>query len=192
MKWIGLTGGMGCGKSTALKLFKELGFGVASADAVVHSLYQKPEVVREVCTALSVQEEDFSLSKISEIVFGDESKLKLLEGVIHPLVRNEVERIRKEFKDEGLKISFYEVPLLFEKKMEDSFDFTICVGAREKIQIERIQKRNPSWSEQEINARLKAQLSLEEKKEKADFYIDNSGTLKELKSQCENLIAKLN
>ncbi|MGH1467570.1 MAG: dephospho-CoA kinase [Bdellovibrionales bacterium] len=192
MKWIGLTGGMGCGKSTALKVFKNLGFGVASADEVVHSLYQKESVIKEVCKSLGIEVEDFSLSKISEIVFADDKKLEALEGVIHPLVRKEVKEIRKSFEEEGFSLSFYEVPLLFEKQMEDGFDYTVCIGASKPVQLRRIKERNPSWSDQEVKARLKAQLSLEEKKVKADFYIDNSRSLEDLKKSCEGLAKKLN
>lgn len=187
MKWIGLTGGMGCGKSTALEVFKRLDFGTASADSVVHALYQKEEVIIEVCKALNIEVGDFSLSKVSELVFSDGVRLHALERVIHPKVNLEVQKIRKGFEKQNMFISVYEVPLLFEKSMENNFDYTLCIGASEEVQMERIRKRN-LWSDAEIKARISVQMSLEEKRKKADFYVDNSGTLADLEGVCKKLI----
>ncbi len=190
MKWIGLTGGMGCGKSAALSVFKGLGFGAASADAVVHSLYQKKEVVQEVCKALNLSEEGFSTSQVAALVFSDEKKLSILEAVIHPKLRLEVLKIKKNFEEKGFLMGFYEVPLLFEKKMEENFDAIICVGASEPVQLQRIKDRN-AWSDEEIKARLQNQMSLNEKAKRADFYIDNSGTKADLEHACKRLVLKL-
>ncbi len=191
MKWIGLTGGIGCGKSTALKIFQKLGFNTVSADAIVHSLYQEEEFVLRVCEALNIKRKKFSLSKISEEIFSNKRLLKLLENVVHPKVRLEVEKKYKEFQKKNIPLSFYEVPLLFEKKMEKDFDYTICIGALSKIQLKRIQERNPSWTDKEIEARIANQLPLSEKAKKADFYIDNSDSLESLRKACKNLLNKL-
>ena len=190
MKWIGLTGGMGCGKSTVLEFFNSQGFGVASADQVVSDLYKRPEVVSEVCKIIGLSPEDFSKAKIAQLVFSNKEKLHKLESYLHPLVRNEVSSIKKTFEEQNKKIAFYEVPLLFEKNMQSLFEKTLCVGASEAVQKERILKRN-SWSENEIKARLDAQMPLEQKRKHADFYIDNSGSLEELKVQCLSVIKQL-
>lgn len=190
MKWIGLTGGMGCGKSTALKVFKELGLGTASADKIVHSLYQQEEVVAEVCKILSIEVQDFTLSKIANLVFSDKKLLLALEDVLHPKVRAEVLKIKKEFSEGGFFAGIYEIPLLFEKNLEESFDFTICIGASEELQYKRIKERN-TWSDKEIDERLSSQMDLSEKKQRADFYIDNSGTRGDLKKVCLGLVSKL-
>jgi dephospho-CoA kinase len=186
MKWVGLTGGMGCGKSTALKEFKTLGYGTASADELVHELYKSPSVVEEVCDLLKIPKESFSMSAVSKVVFKDSKKLKALEDLIHPKLRDKVNTLKVEFKKQGYKISFYEIPLLFEKSLQDRFDFTVCVGASEEVQFERIKNRN-DWGDDEIRARLSHQMSLVEKKERSDFYIDNSGSLEELKDSCRRL-----
>lgn len=190
MKWIGLTGGMGCGKSTVLGFFKTQGLGVASADQVVSDLYKSPEVISHVCTLIGLSPEEFSKEKVAQVVFKNKDKLRELESYLHPLVRTEVSKIKKNFEDQNKKIAFYEVPLLFEKNMETFFEKTLCVGASRAVQKERILKRN-SWSEEEIEARLSAQMPLEQKKERADFYIDNSGSFEELKVKCLKILKEL-
>jgi len=198
MIWVGVTGGMGCGKSTVISFFKEQGFSVVSADDVVHDLYLSPEVVREVSSLLNLDFEknknssqiSLSKEKIAAAVFSDPNKLKKLEGYLHPLVRKRVETLKRNFSKNNEQIAFYEVPLLFEKNMQEGFDHTVCVGADRAVQIQRIQKRN-TWSLEEIERRLESQLPLERKKDLADFYINNSSSLEDLKKSCVNLIGRL-
>lgn len=190
MKWIGLTGGMGCGKSTVLKELKALGYGVASADDLVHALYKDPVVVEEVCALLEISKDSFSMTAVSKIVFGNTEKLQLLENLIHPKLKNKVDVLKSKFESKGLKASFYEVPLLFEKSLQSRFDHTVCVGAHEDVQFERIKKRN-GWTDDEIRARLSHQMPLQEKKELSDFYIDNSGDMDSLKKSCRLLVSQI-
>jgi len=198
MKWIGLSGGMGCGKSTALQVFKELNCGVSSADQIVSDLYNSKNHLIEILKSLdlnltSSDKKDVSAIKaqISKVVFSDKAKLKKLENYLHPIVRKSSEAIKSEHQKQGFKVSVYEVPLLFEKHLENLFFRTICIGATKNIQIERIKNRNPDWSLSEINLRLSTQMSLSDKKEKADFYIDNSKDLKNLKSKCEHVLKEV-
>ena len=198
MIWVGVTGGIGCGKSTAVSFFEEQGFSVVSADQVVHDLYLSPEVVRKVSSLLNIDfEQDnktnqisVSKEKIAAAVFSDPKKLKTLEDYLHPLVRKRVEILKKNFNNNNEQIAFYEVPLLFEKNMQGGFDYTVCVGADRLVQIQRIQKRN-AWSLEEIERRLNAQLPLERKKDLADFYINNSSSLESLHQSCLDLIYQL-
>jgi len=109
MIWVGVTGGMGCGKSTAVDFFQQLGFGVVSADQVVHDLYKSPAVVSEVSKILNISLSNFSKKKVAELVFQDKQKLKLLESYLHPLVRAKTEKRKKELSNSGLSMAFYEV-----------------------------------------------------------------------------------
>lgn len=190
MNWIGVTGGMGCGKSTVMNHFKKLGFGVVSADEIVHDLYQSPEVINEVSKILNIEKKEFSKARVAELVFSDQSKLRLIESYLHPLVRTEVLKKKEAFEKAGKSLVFYEVPLLFEKNMQENFDYTICVGADEKSQRARIKKRN-TWSDEETEKRLASQMPLSQKKEMADFYIENSTSLKDLETACDELISLL-
>jgi dephospho-CoA kinase len=194
MLWIGLTGGMGCGKSTALKALKELNCGTESADAIVSDLYESHPVLEEISKALGItldQDLESLKSMISKKVFQDPKNLKTLESILHPKVREKALKSKQDLESKGYAISFYEVPLLFEKNLENQFDKTVCIGAKQSVQIERIKKRNPKWSDKEIQNRLNSQMSLEEKKQRADFYIDNSGDLSDLKKSCERLLRDL-
>ena len=191
MIWIGLTGEIGCGKSTALKIFQELNCGIESADRIVSELYKKPSVLEKISKDLNLnltENLDDMKSKISERVFDNSKNLKILESILHPKVQMKALESKHSLEKSGFEVSFYEIPLLFEKNLEDQFDKTVCIGANRSIQIERIKKRNPKWSDEEIQNRLNSQMSLEEKKERSDFYINNSGDLNNLKKQCKNLL----
>ena len=124
MKWIGLSGGMGCGKSTALKAFKELGCGISSADEIVSILYNSKTHLHNILDLLaidpSIKSQDLASIKplISREVFNNKEQLKKLELYLHPLVRTHSEEIKNSHLKQGYKISVYEVPLLFEKKMQ--------------------------------------------------------------------------
>ena len=194
MIWMGLTGGIGCGKSTVLKIFEELGCGIESADSIVSTLYKDASVLEEITKALDLQSfrnsEDLK-GQISKKVFENKNNLELLESILHPKVRKKALESKAKLEKKGFKISFYEIPLLFEKNLEDQFYKTVCVGANSSVQLERIKKRNPNWSEQEIQNRINSQLSVEEKKKRADFYIDNSGDLKQLKEACDLLLSRV-
>lgn len=194
MKWIGLTGGLGCGKSTALKTFKDLGCGVVSADSLVSNLYSKNSIQKNIISLLDLNPETKSSelkNEVSKVVFKSSEKLKKLEEYLHPLVRKESLIQKNILIEENFLVSFYEIPLLFEKNLESTFDKTLCIGAVKNIQIKRIKKRNPDWSLKEIDARINAQWSLQEKKKRADFYIDNSKSLNDLKQECSNLLSIL-
>ena len=127
----------------------------------------------------------------AKLVFNSPTKLKDLEDYLHPLVRKESVIQKNALEKENFTVSFYEIPLLFEKNLESTFDKTLCIGALRSVQIKRIQLRNPNWSLKEIEARINAQLQLEEKKKRADFYIDNSYSLDDLKLECSKLLSIL-
>ncbi len=190
MIWVGLTGGIGCGKSTALNEFKKLGCGVVSADELVHGLYQDPGVIYEVSKILSLDPQSFSKNEVAKKVFGNSKLLSDLEKFIHPKIKEEVLRKKKDFSDQGVKVSFYEVPLLFEKSLQSQFDFTVCVFVDEETQIKRIKSRN-TWTESEIDKRLSHQLPISEKRRLSDFEINNSNSLKDLQIQCSRVLSQI-
>lgn len=191
MLWVGLTGCMGCGKSTVASILKAKGFPVLSADEVVKSLYQEEEVADQIKKEFHL---DLGLSKeeliksLSKNVFKDKEKLYKLEAILHPLVRKRVEEIK-----EGLdaEIAFYDVPLLFEKNMQGFFDRIICVGLNIKEQEKRIKMRNPDWSDREIQDRMSNQLDINLKEKKSDFYINNDGSLEDLEEKVEVVLNNL-
>ncbi len=194
MKWIGLTGGLGTGKSTVAKILREFGCVVLDADRMA------ADVITSGTTGLrSVVQRfgnDFLLSngqldrkKMSREVFGNPEALSDLEAIIHPLVKVEVERHKELEKRKGSDLLFYDVPLLYEKNIS-GFDAVVVVASSYENQKLRIRQRNP-WSEDEINNRLKSQLPLSQKIQKANYVIFNDGTLENLKIEVEKLLATL-
>lgn len=191
MLWVGLTGCMGCGKSTVGDYYKSLGYPVISADEVVKNLYKEKEILLEIIKAFDLdpglKSKDL-INLLSKTVFKDKEKLSILESILHPKVKERVIELRKNLKT---KVAFYDVPLLFEKNMERSFDYIITVGSSKEIQKERIKKRNKKWSEAEIDDRIKNQLSIEYKRVNSDFYISNDSSLDDLKIKSKKVLDRL-
>jgi dephospho-CoA kinase len=191
MRWIGLTGGLGSGKSTVSQILRRLGVPVVDADAVARSLTDKGgAAVEAVAQAfgkdLLLADGSIDKKSLASQVFGHPEKLAKLEGLLHPLVRAEVAKQRQSLKSQGAKYAVYDVPLLFEKSMQKDFDLIVVVNCSLAEQKERVRKRN-GWSMDEIDRRLAAQLPLKEKATRADLVIQNSGTMKDLEVQVQRL-----
>jgi len=189
---IGLTGGIGCGKSEALKCFGALGWICIDADAICRCLYESKDskIVSAIKDKWGKEAffEDGTVNKkfIANTVFRNKNELAWLNSVIHPAVFEEAFSIIK--KNEGKSIIF-DVPLLFEGKYEKKFDYVICVWCDRKTQIERLEKRGLETDD--ITDRLDNQLPQDKKLEMADFGIINSGNIDSLMKQCIFLNNKL-
>ena len=188
---IGLTGGIACGKSVVLEMFKEAGWHTLSADALVHELLDHdPEVIEAVISkfGVEVKASDVSLNKkaIAKVVFADSQQREWLEGLLHPLVRK---RWTSALDEEPDKNWVVEIPLLFEKKLEKDFDLVVCLSSSRENQLERLQSRG--MNEADAEARIASQAPLAEKIEKSDFVLTNTGSLNFLRKQFQILIESL-
>ena len=188
---IGLTGGIACGKSVVLEMFKEAGWHALSADALVHELLDHdPEVIEAVISkfGIEVKASDVSLNKkaIAQVVFADSQQREWLEGLLHPLVRK---RWTSALDAEPDKNWVVEIPLLFEKKLEKDFDLVVCLSSSRENQLERLQSRG--MNEADAEARIASQAPLAEKIEKSDFVLTNTGSLNFLRKQFQILIEGL-
>ncbi len=188
---VGLTGGMGCGKSTVAALFAERGFRRLDADQVVREeLLIDPDVV----TAVRAQFGDTVLdregridrAKLGEVVFSDDAALAWLEQLLHPRLQSRWEKVYAAARGQKFIV---EVPLLFEKQLQNRFDFTVCVTTSSDLQLRRLEQRGvpPGIARQ----RLAKQLPLARKCELADFVILNDGTLEFLREQVSELARRL-
>lgn len=180
MKWIGLTGSLGTGKSTVTKILRSRGFTVLDADQLAHEALQpgKPsfdQVLQDFGHDLLGADGSIDRKRLAALVFGRPDQLVRLEAIIHPFVRARVAAERARLSGSGSKVLFYDVPLLFEKKMQNDFDEVWVVNCSEDLQRSRLMKGR-GWSGDEINRRLKHQLPLSEKVREADVVIENSGT----------------
>lgn len=196
MLWIGITGSVGSGKSTFSGLLRNQGEVVLDADELAKialepgaDAYKK--VIKEFGADIVSSEGVIDRARLAQLVFSDKAKLDKLESIIHPEVRLAVDDKKNEFKLKNAKFLFYDVPLLFEKKMEKSFDLVVMITCSEENQLKRIKLRN-KWSEEEIKIRLSAQLSPAEKESKAHVVIRNDSDLTALKMEVIKFLEWLN
>lgn len=195
MKWVGLTGGIATGKSTALQLLAEKKYATIDSDKIANEFTKinTPEYCEIVSTfGKSILDDDFSINRklLANIVFRDIKKRILLEQILHPTIEQEVTKQRNFYNARGDKFCFCEVPLLFEKNLKKKFDFTILVWCSEGIQLARIAGRD-KIKDSESRLIISNQMPISEKVKNSDFCIDNSGTKAELKSQLYRLLLKL-
>ena len=186
--FVGLTGGLGAGKSEALRLLGELGAATLSTDAVVHDLLATGELRDQVVDRLGpevMRDGALDRSAIAERVFGDDEARAWLEGVLWPRVGERVAAWRAEVGDD--RVAVVEVPLLFESGMEDVFDHTIAVVADEGVRERRAAARGHA----SVAQRTGRQLTQAEKAQKADFTVRNDGSLTDLRESLSQVLAKL-
>jgi dephospho-CoA kinase len=186
--FVGLTGGIGCGKTTALECFSSLDWKTLDADNICHEIYGDvgsgvPETLRK-RWGRKVFSRDGSLNrkKISEIVFNDSIELFWLNDLLHPEV---LRRSREAVKNSRNKYVIFAVPLLFEVKWEKEFDLTVAVWADRETQYARLRGRG--WTGKEIETRCNWQIPPERKMELADYALINNGSPGFLFEQCEKL-----
>jgi dephospho-CoA kinase len=189
---VGLTGGLGAGKSEALRALRELGAATLSTDAVVHDLLASDELRELVGARLGpqvVRDGALDRSAIAERVFGDDEARGWLEAELWPRVGQRVMEWRAEVEaaQPPPPAAVVEVPLLFESGMEGVFDHTIAVVADEAIREERAGMRGHAA----VAERSGRQLPQEEKADRADYAVRNDGSLDELKESLSRVLAKL-
>jgi dephospho-CoA kinase len=190
--FVGLTGGLGSGKSEALRALGELGAATLSTDAVVHDLLGSDELRELVVERLGEEVAPggrLDRSLMAERVFGDDEARKWIEGELWPRVGRRVADWRQEVDalDPPPRAAVVEVPLLFESGMDAAFDSTIAVVADEDLRAERAGARGHA----SVAERTGRQLSQEEKAQRADFEVRNDGTLDELRERLSRVLARL-
>lgn len=180
---IGLTGGLGSGKSTVLEIFADFGFQTLSADKITHELYAHDVSLREWLMdrfGADVFCEDGAVNRkfLANKIFSDADAKQNLEDIVHPLVHNYWVKMMDQEKDSRWVV---EIPLLFEKKLGNLFDYTVCVVVSPSVQIERLKTRGMDVCD--AKRRITHQLPLDEKVKQADCVIWNNGSLISLKQQ---------
>ena len=185
---VGLTGGIGCGKSTVVSFFHEAGWRTLEADAVVRDLLAHNAGLQAKLRARwgdSVLGSGGGIDRkaVAARVFCDSAELRWLESQLHPMVRQRWAAMLAETFDRHCLV---EIPLLFEKRLETHFDLTVCVACPLYLVKERMVARG--YSSAEVTRRKNQQMPLKEKIELADHLISNSGNLEFLKRQTMRFI----
>ena len=187
---IGLTGGIGCGKSTVLAIFAELGCPVFSADAEVAALLEEPSVrdaLHENFGLTVFKDGQLDKGALAGMVFGGPGPLKRLEAILHPRV---LARLEVFGAAHAADLAVAEIPLLFEKKLEGLFAATVCVFCPEAVAFQRY-ARARSVSLEEVYRRAARQMPLETKKQWADHLIDTGRDPDEVRAQVDALLQEL-
>jgi dephospho-CoA kinase len=192
---IALTGGPGSGKSTVAQMFRELGAEVIDADEVAHAVVARgtpawEELRREFGPGYFQENGSLDRAKMAELVFGDADARQKLNAIVHPRVSQEIARRLTDLAARGVGLIMVEVPLLFEAGLEKNFDAVIVVDAGEREQIDRIAARD-GRSARETAGIIEAQWPLAAKKARADFVIDNRGSLADTRKQVKKLWQQL-
>ena len=195
MKVIGLTGGIATGKSTVASLLSELGARIIDADELAREVV-KPgreawqDIVEAFGTEILREDKTIDREKLRKIVFRDPMARKRLESITHPRIRTLAQQRIQKLAAEGARIVIYEAPLLFENQVHLWLRPVILVACDLATQKHRLRERD-RLDEEEIQQHLKAQMSLEEKRKLADFIIENSGDLEELRRQVQEVWEKI-
>lgn len=190
--FVGLTGGIGAGKSTALAELERLGAATLSSDEVVHSLYATPELVAAVVERFGAEVAPDGVvdrSRLAERAFATPAGREWLERLVWPKVGERIARWRAELEqlDPSPRAAVVEVPLLFEADMDDAFDATIVVVVDEALRHERASARG----HRALDERAARQFSQEQKAERATYVVANDGSVEELGARLSSVLAML-
>jgi len=189
---VGLTGSIATGKTEVAKLFAAAGIPVFDSDAEVHALYAgkaAAELLGKTFPGVVVDGK-IDRQRLGQAVLGSPEDLRRLESLIHPLVRKKQEDFIARWQKQRASIVVLDIPLLFETGREKELDYVIVVSADGGIQRKRALAR-PGMTEEKLASILARQMPDAEKRRRADFVIENSGSLEHLRLQVDALSLKL-
>ena len=191
---IGITGGIASGKSTVTEFLRQQGYQVIDADQVVHELQEPGGRLYQALLSTfgsAILQEDGRLdrSKLGAMIFGNPELLAQSSQIQNKIIREELAD-RRDLLAETQVVFFMDLPLLFELQYEDWFDQIWLVDVTEETQLSRLMTRN-ALSQEEAEKRIAAQLSLQEKRKRADVLIDNNGSLEATRQQIRDALQKL-
>lgn len=195
MKWVGLTGGIATGKSAVSELLRSQGIAVIDADQVAREVVAPgtpglSEVLSRFGSHLRKADGSLDRKALGASVFGNKKNLMDLENILHPLIQHRVKLLKEELVQAHVPLAFYDVPLLFEKKMAGQFDSTVLVWCTPEQQVERLMKRD-GLNRAEADRRIAAQISILEKKKLAHHLIDNSKSLSHLAAEVGKVLKEI-
>ena len=194
---IGLTGGIGTGKSTVSQILKEKDFPVIDLDIISHEVIKFPMVMEKIIENFGKEVLEYnntgnwiiSREKLGRVIFGNREKRLILNSVMHPEILRIMREKILECKKEN-KIIFVEIQLLFEVQWEKEFDYILLVSAEKETQIKRILSRD-NRSKEEALSIINSQMSLDEKKKRSDYVIENDGNIQDLEKKVDDFLKKI-
>ena len=194
---IGLTGGIGTGKSTVSQILKEKDFPVIDLDIISHEVIKFPMVMEKIIENFGKEVLEYnntgnwiiSREKLGRVIFGNREKRLILNSIMHPEILRIMREKILECKKEN-KIIFVEIQLLFEVQWEKEFDYILLVSAEKETQIKRILARDKRSKEEALSI-INSQMPLDEKKKRSDYVIENDGNIQDLEKKVDDFLKKI-
>ncbi|CCQ93605.1 Dephospho-CoA kinase [[Clostridium] ultunense Esp] len=189
---IGLTGGIATGKSTVSALLASRGAYLIDSDQIARQVVERgepayEEIVKHFGKQVLLPDGQIDRKELGRIVFANPEERAILEKITHPHIFREIKKRIEVAKAEGKKLIFLDVPLLFETGLDRQVDLTLLIDTDERIQLERLIKRD-QLSREEAERRIEAQMPMGEKRKKADYILSNRGSIKELEEEVERFL----
>ncbi|HET7538330.1 MAG TPA: dephospho-CoA kinase [Polyangiaceae bacterium] len=195
LRVFGLTGGIGSGKSAAAKRLRERGVPVVNADelarvAVAPGSAGLEQITEYFGPGVLTAAGELDRAELAKIVFQDAEARRMLDSMIHPIVRQLAAQRFQQIGETGEPLACYEVPLLYENGLDRTYHPVVVVNAPLSLREARLAQRD-GFDSTQIAARIAAQMPLEEKVRRADYVIDNSGTVEELARATDAVLTAL-
>lgn len=195
MKLIGLTGGIGSGKSTVAALMAEQGFTIIDADRIARDIVEPGmPALAELARAFGedILNEDGTLNRglLAQRAFSDEKRTQLLNGIMHPRIDEETQQRFESARANGEQVVIYDMPLLVDKGLHEGMDQTVVVDVDVETRVKRLVEHR-GLDEEDARRRIAAQIDDDARLAVADIIIDNNGSLEDLKPQVKSLVDKL-
>jgi len=192
---VGLTGGIGSGKSTVSKMFKEKQIPIIDADIIAREVLEiYPQILDNIKKEFGEQfiDENGKLKRreLGSFIFDNEKRRLKLEEIMIPYIKKEIYDRMEEYNKSGIEMCVADVPTLIEQEIYKKMDVNILVWVDRNTQIERVKKRD-QLEEKEVLKRINAQMSLEDKKRYVDYFIDNSKDLENTESEFNRVLKAL-
>jgi dephospho-CoA kinase len=195
MRLVGLTGGIASGKSTLAEALRALGAPVIDADRLAREAVRSGSpalaaIVQEFGPGVLGPDEELDRKGMAARVFSDPLARARLEAIVHPAIRTAVAAETARLAAEGHDLAFYDVPLLYERGLDREVDCVVVVHAPPGVQVSRLRARD-GLGQAEAEARLEAQLPIEEKARRADVVVSNEGDIAALRARAGTLLGAL-
>lgn len=192
---VGVTGGAGTGKSTALNIFESLGIKTLSSDTIVRDLQKKgtevyKNIVKTFGSAILSKNGEINRKKLSSIIFNNRALRKKLEKIVHPKVLSVLNKTIKKWSEMGTEVAVLELPLLFEAKIQNRFDRILLITSSKENQMRRLREKT-KLDKRSLLKIIASQMPLGIKKKLSDDAISNNETKRELKVKIKDYIKKL-
>lgn len=193
--FLGLTGGIASGKSTADNFFEKQNIPIIDSDLIAHQIMEVGQkcyqaIVNYFGKNILNDDQTINRHKLGGIVFNDKTKLKKLNEITHPLVHQEIKRKMERYRLNQKKLVVVDVPLLFESGFESLCDGVLVISISPELQVKRLMKRN-NFTKEEALVRINNQMPLSEKEKRATYVVANTGTIDDLEKRLSDLLQKI-